>query len=47
VRQLEAFPETYSPGYFVLKIALVLLAVLVLAQAVVDALRPGAAAARE
>jgi len=46
VRQFESFPETFNPGYFVLKIALLLLALLVLAQALVDALRPGAAARR-
>jgi TRAP-type mannitol/chloroaromatic compound transport system permease small subunit len=39
VRQLEAFPETYNPGYFVLKIALLLAAFLVLLQAFVDACR--------
>ena len=42
VRQLEAFPETYNPGYFVVKLALLLLALLVLAQALLDALRPPA-----
>ena len=39
VRQLEAFPETYNPGYFVLKIALLLAAALVLVQALLDAFR--------
>lgn len=39
VRQMEAFPETFNPGYFVLKIALVLAALLVLAQALLDALQ--------
>jgi TRAP-type mannitol/chloroaromatic compound transport system permease small subunit len=39
VRQLEAFPETFNPGYFLLKIALLLAAVLVLIQALLDALR--------
>jgi len=39
VRQLEAFPETFNPGYFVLKIALLLAAVLVLIQALLDAFR--------
>jgi TRAP-type mannitol/chloroaromatic compound transport system permease small subunit len=39
VRQLEAFPETYNPGYFVLKIALLLTAVLVLLQALLDVFR--------
>ena len=39
VRQLEAFPETYNPGYFVLKIALLLAALLVMLQALLDAFR--------
>ena len=39
VRQLEAFPETFNPGYFVLKIALLLAALLVLVQALLDAFR--------
>jgi TRAP-type mannitol/chloroaromatic compound transport system permease small subunit len=37
VRQLEAFPETYNPGYFMLKIALLLAALLVLLQSLLDA----------
>ena len=37
VRQLEAFPETFNPGYFVLKIAVLLAALLVLVQAVLEA----------
>jgi TRAP-type mannitol/chloroaromatic compound transport system permease small subunit len=41
VRQFEAFPETFNPGYFVLKIALWLLALLVLAQALANATLPG------
>lgn len=32
--QLEGFPETFNPGYFLIRLALVLLALLVLAQAV-------------
>jgi TRAP-type mannitol/chloroaromatic compound transport system permease small subunit len=36
VRQLEAFPETFNPGYFVLRIAVVLTALLVLVQALLD-----------
>jgi len=36
VLQLEAFPETFNPGYFVVKVAVVLLALLVLAQALAD-----------
>jgi len=39
VRQLEAFPETFNPGYFLLKIALLLAALLVLVQALLDAFR--------
>jgi TRAP-type mannitol/chloroaromatic compound transport system permease small subunit len=37
---LEAFPDTYNPGYFIIKLALWLLAGLVLAQAVLDIARP-------
>jgi TRAP-type mannitol/chloroaromatic compound transport system permease small subunit len=40
VRELEAFPDTYNPGYFVIKLAVALLALLVLLQAIVDVLRP-------
>lgn len=38
VLQRESFPETYNPGYFVIRMALVLLAALVLLQALRDAL---------
>ena len=38
--QLERFPETYNPGYFILKLAVVALALLVLLQALVDVSRP-------
>jgi TRAP-type mannitol/chloroaromatic compound transport system permease small subunit len=41
VRQLESFPETYDPGYFIVKLALVLLALLILVQAILDAIRGG------
>ena len=42
VRQLESFPETYNAGYFIIKLALLLLALLTLAQAVVEVFRaPG------
>jgi TRAP-type mannitol/chloroaromatic compound transport system permease small subunit len=37
---LEAFPDTYNPGYFIIKVALWVLAGLVLAQAVLDIARP-------
>jgi TRAP-type mannitol/chloroaromatic compound transport system permease small subunit len=39
VLQLEGFPETFNPGYFVIKVALLLLALLTLVQGVVDAFR--------
>jgi TRAP-type mannitol/chloroaromatic compound transport system permease small subunit len=41
VRQLESFPETYDPGYFVVKLAIMLLALLVLLQAILDVIRHG------
>jgi TRAP-type mannitol/chloroaromatic compound transport system permease small subunit len=37
---LEAFPDTYNPGYFIIKLALWVLAGLVLAQALLDVARP-------
>ena len=40
VRALEAFADTYNPGYFFIKLALWLLAGLVLVQAVIDVVRP-------
>jgi len=40
VRQLESFPDTLNPGYFLVKLALWLLAGLLLLQAIVDACRP-------
>ena len=40
VLQLEGFPETFNPGYFLIRLAAVALAVLVAAQAVVDVMRP-------
>jgi len=39
VGQLESFPETYTAGYFIIKLALLLLALLTLAQGVVEAFR--------
>jgi TRAP-type mannitol/chloroaromatic compound transport system permease small subunit len=36
VAELEAFPETFNPGYFVVKAAVLLLALLVLVQALAD-----------
>lgn len=39
VRQLEEFPETFNPGYFIVKGALFTLVVLVLLQALLDACR--------
>ena len=40
VLQLESFPETFDPGYFIVKIALLLLVALTLLQASLDAFRP-------
>ncbi len=40
VEQLEAFPDTFNPGYFVIKGAMALLALLVIAQAILDIARP-------
>lgn len=38
VWQLEAFPETFNPGYFLIRLGVWLMALLVLLQAVVDIL---------
>ena len=38
VMQLESFPETFSPGYFLIKLALWLLGLFVFLQAVLDVL---------
>jgi TRAP-type mannitol/chloroaromatic compound transport system permease small subunit len=40
VAVLERFPDTYNPGYFLIKIALWVLAGLVLTQAVIDIANP-------
>jgi TRAP-type mannitol/chloroaromatic compound transport system permease small subunit len=39
VGQLESFPETYTAGYFIIRLALLLLALLTLAQGVVEVFR--------
>ena len=36
VQQLEAFPETFNPGYFIVRVSVALLALLVLLQALLD-----------
>lgn len=36
LRQLEAFPDSYNPGYFVVKLAMALLAAALLVQGVLD-----------
>jgi TRAP-type C4-dicarboxylate transport system permease small subunit len=36
IHEVEKFPETYDPGYFLIKVATWLLALLALAQAVLD-----------
>ena len=38
--QLELFPDTANPGYFLIKIAMALMALLVIAQAILDIARP-------
>ncbi len=38
--ELEAFPETNNPGYFLIKCALWILSVTIIAQALVDMFRP-------
>jgi TRAP-type mannitol/chloroaromatic compound transport system permease small subunit len=43
LRSLEAFPETYNPGYFLVKASALLLAFLLLAQALLEVLRPNRA----
>ncbi len=40
VLELENFPETYNPGYFLIKCALWIAAITVIAQAIVDIARP-------
>ncbi len=40
VRQLEGFPDTYNPGYFLIKLSAWLLALLAGAQALLDIFRP-------
>ena len=39
LRGLEAFPDTYNPGFFVIRTAVALLAAAVLAQGLIDVLR--------
>jgi hypothetical protein len=46
VAQLEAFPDSFNPGYFLIKLATGLLAALVLVQALLDLGRPLAAGGR-
>jgi TRAP-type mannitol/chloroaromatic compound transport system permease small subunit len=40
VTGLEAFPDTYNPGYFIIRAALWVLALLMLAEALVEIFRP-------
>jgi TRAP-type mannitol/chloroaromatic compound transport system permease small subunit len=40
IRGLEQFPETYNPGYFIVKASVCLLALLMLVQVLLDLLRP-------
>jgi TRAP-type C4-dicarboxylate transport system permease small subunit len=43
VRSLELFPETYNPGYFLIRVAMLLLALLALLQALLAAFGVGEA----
>lgn len=36
----EGFPDTFNPGYFLIKSALWIMAIMIIAQAVIDLLRP-------
>ena len=40
LRELESFPETDNPGYFLIKCSLWLMAITVIVQAIVDIFRP-------
>lgn len=40
LQSLESFPDTYNPGYFLIKAALWLMALVVIAQVVIDILDP-------
>ena len=40
LRELELFPDTFNPGYFLIKLALWLMAVLIVAQSLVDIFSP-------
>jgi TRAP-type mannitol/chloroaromatic compound transport system permease small subunit len=42
LRELEGFPETFNPGYWALKLAVALMAILVLLQAIRTVLAPDA-----
>jgi len=46
LRQLEGFPDTFNPGYFILKLGVCVLAALVFLQAIVDIFHPGDPAVR-
>jgi len=41
LRELERFPDTFNPGYFVIKLAVWLFALLLCAQVALDAIAPG------
>jgi TRAP-type mannitol/chloroaromatic compound transport system permease small subunit len=40
LQSLESFPDTYNPGYFLIKAALWLMALVVIAQSIIDILHP-------
>jgi hypothetical protein len=40
VAELEKFQDTNNPGYFIIKLALWIMALLIIAQSTIDILRP-------
>ena len=40
LRELESFPETDNPGYFLIKCSLWLMTITIIAQTIVDIFRP-------
>jgi len=42
VALLESFSQTFNPGYFIIKLALFLIALTILAQSIIELLRPAA-----
>ena len=40
LRSIESFPDSYNPGYFIVKLAIWILALLIIAQCAIDVLHP-------